>query len=314
MILVGIRGITMPYRRALLELKEQLTNSRSSLCLFLQTNNNIYSFRSKLTEQQQLDIIHPIHEYLNNKEYNQYDALERRPNTIYYISNNMQEYQALSNILQLNQYIESGDVTRATIRTIETDKIKMIIFKKDRFLFLYKYNSGKLFTQGWKAIFNNEDAVVEKDDNSILVLSKTIPDIIVDTRENIAFILNITQAEYILQIDSLFIGTLNNVQINLREFSLMRADTIESFISEVSGKNNYMRKLHKIQTTQSYQYFRNNITRIPEVLKQYNLNVNFDEQNGQIIYDDETDVGDVLHLFADDYVRRYISERDDVIG
>lgn len=303
----------MPYTRSLTELHEELLNNGNDLWLFLQTNNNIYSFRSELTEGQRLELIRPIYDFLSDKDYAQYDVLDRRPNTVYYISQGMPEYQSLNNILELNQYIERDDVVRATIRTIETDKIKMIIFKKGRFLFLYKYNTGKLFKQGWKAVFNNEEAVVEKDDNSILVLSKTIPDIIVDTRENIAFILNVTQSEYILDIDTLFVGTLNNVSQNLRDFSLMRADTIDSFISEVSNKNNYMRKLHKIQTTQSYQYFYNNIARIPDVLRQYNLNVNFDEQNGQIIFDEDTDVGDVLHLFADDYVRRYISERDDVM-
>lgn len=304
----------MPYRRALGELQQQLLNEENNLCLFLQTNNNIYSFRSELTRPQQLDIIRPINEYINNKEFIEYDVLERRPNTIYYITEGMQEYQSLNNVLELNQYIEHDDVTRATIRTIETDKIKMVIFKKDRFLFLYKYNTGKLFTQGWKAIFNVEEAVVEKDDNSVLILSKAIPDIILDTRENLAFILNVTQSEYILQIDSLFMATLNRISGNLREFELMREDTIESFINEISGKNNYMRKLHKIQTSQSYQYFYNNINRIPDVLRQYNLNVNFDEESGQIIFDEETDVGDVLHLLADDYVRRYISERDDVMN
>lgn len=301
------------YRRTLRELQEQLVNNENNLWLFLQTNNNIYSFRSKLTTQQQLDIINPIYEYLKDKEYNQYDALERRPNTIYYISNEMQEYQSLNNILELNQYIQSNEVARATIKTIESDKIKMIIFKKDRFLFLYKYNVGKLFKQGWKAKFNNEEAVVEKDDNTILMLSKTIPDIILDTTEKLAFIINVIQAEYILQIETLFRGALNDVSHNLEEFNLMRINTIESFINEVAKKKNYMRKLHKIQTTGAYQYFQNNITKIPEVLRKYSLNVSFDEHNGQIIFDEETDVGDVLHLFADDYVKRYISERDDVM-
>ncbi|NFN18561.1 DUF4868 domain-containing protein [Clostridium botulinum] len=304
----------MPYRNTLQRLREELTNQENNLCLFLQTNNNIYSFRSRLTPEQQLEIINPICNKIDNYEFTQYDVLERRPNTIYYISNDMQEYESLNNILELNQYIEDDEVERATIRTIETDKVRMIIFKKDRFLFLYKYNSGKLFKQGWTARFNEECAVVEKDDNSILVLSKTMPDIILDTVENMAFIMNVVQAEYILQIDSLFIGTLNNVSENLREFNLMREETIEEFINQVSGKNNYMRKLHKIQTTQSYQYFQRNIDRIPEVLRQYDLNVNFDAENGQIIFDEETDVVDVLHLFADDYVKRYISERDDVIN
>ncbi|MDY2630516.1 MAG: DUF4868 domain-containing protein [Clostridium sp.] len=304
----------MPYRRSLDELREELINEGNELTLFLQTNNNIYSFRSRLSNEQQLEIINPISEAINNKEYNQYDTLERRPNTIYYIINDMIEYQSLGNILELNMQIENDEVNRATLRAIETDKIKMIIFKKGQFIFLYKYNSSKLFKQGWKARFDNEEAVVERETDNVLILSKLIPDIIIDVQNEVAFILNIVQAEYILDIDRLFTGTLTNFSDNLRAFNLMREDTIAEFINQVSGKNNYMRKLHKIQTTQSYQYFHQNIDIIPDVLNQYGLNINFDEQNGQIVFDEETDVGDVLHLFADDYVRRHISRRDDVIN
>ena len=304
----------MPYRRSLDELREELINEGNELTLFLQTNNNIYSFRSRLSNEQQLEIINPISEAINNKEYNQYDTLERRPNTIYYIINDMIEYQSLGNILELNMQIENDEVNRATLRAIETDKIKMIIFKKGQFIFLYKYNSSKLFKQGWKARFDNEEAVVERETDNVLILSKLIPDIIIDVQNEVAFILNIVQAEYILDIDRLFTGTLTNFSDNLRAFNLMREDTIAEFINQVSGKNNYMRKLHKIQTTQSYQYFHQNIDIIPDVLNQYGLNINFNEQNGQIVFDEETDVGDVLHLFADDYVRRHISRRDDVIN
>ena len=77
----------MPYRRSLEELREELTNGRNELTLFLQTNNNLYSFRSRLNDEQQLEIIEPISEAMSNKEYSQYDTLERRPNTIYYINN-----------------------------------------------------------------------------------------------------------------------------------------------------------------------------------------------------------------------------------
>ena len=245
----------MPYRRSLDELIEELINEGNELTLFLQTNNNIYSFRSRLSNEQQLEIINPISEAINNKEYNQYDTLERRPNTIYYIINDMIEYQSLGNILELNMQIENDEVNRATLRAIETDKIKMIIFKKGQFIFLYKYNSSKLFKQGWKARFDNEEAVVERETDNVLILSKLIPDIIIDVQNEVAFILNIVQAEYILDIDRLFTGTLTNFSDNLRAFNLMREDTIAEFINQVSGKNNYMRKLHKIQTTQSYQYF-----------------------------------------------------------
>ena len=303
----------MPYRRSLDGLQEELLNGVNGLALFLQTNTNVFSFRSSLSEEQELEIINPINGFMVNKEYSQYDTLERIANTIYYITSEMLEYQSLNNILEVNQQLENGVVDRATIRAIETDKIKMIIFKKGRYIFLYKYNSGKLFKQGWKARFDSEEAVVEKENNDILVLSKLVPDIIIDVECELAFVLNVVQAEYILEIDTLFTGTISNFSNNLREFNLMSEDTIEGFITQVMGKNNYMRKLHKIQTTQSYQYFHQNRSKIPDVLTEYGLTINFDEANGQIIFDDETDVGDVLHLFADDYVRRYISERNDVM-
>lgn len=303
----------MPYNNSLTVLRNELENNQNGLCLYLKTDTNIYSFRSLLTNEQQIDILNPINIYLNEKEYEKYDSLERRVNVIYYITEHDQEFQSLNNIIEMNNQIINNDVNIATIKSIDHEKIKIIIFKKGNFLFLYRYNTSKLFKQGWTARFNNEEAVVEKENESILVLSKSIPDIIWDTKENILFILNVTQAEYILEIDQLFRGTINNVSTHLKNFNLMREDTIIDFLNEVSSKNTYMRKLHKIQTTQSYQYFYNNIDRIPEVLRQYELDVNFDVENGQIIFDEETDVGDVLHLFADDYIKRYISERDDVI-
>ena len=304
----------MPYRRSLEELQEELINEENGLTMFLQTNNNVYSFRSGLNQQQQLEIINPTREAMIGKEYSRYDALERRPNTIYYISQEMMEYQSVDSIIEINAQLETGEVDRARIATIETDKIKLIIFKKGRFIFLFKYNSGKLFKQGWKARFDVEEAVVEQENDNLLLLSKLVPDIIIDAQCNIAFIINVVQAEYILDINSLFTGTLTEFSNNLREFNLMREETIETFINQINGKNNYMRKLHKIQTTQSYQYFHQNIEKIPEVLAQYGLTINFDIENGQIIFDDETDVGDVLHLFADEYIRRHISERDDVMN
>lgn len=304
----------MPYHQSLRSLENELQFNQNRLCILLRTNLNIYSFRSMLSQDEEQEMIDPIRNYLLDKDYVQYDAFERRTNTIYYITRDMVEFTSMNEILEFNNQIQNGELLIATLHTVLDEKIKLVIIKKGEFLFLYRYNTGKLFTQGWKALFNVEQAIVEKDNNSTLFLSKEIPDIILDLQSNVAFLMNITQAEYILEIESLFQNTLNIVSQNLVNFQLMREDTVGAFINQVGSKNNFLRKLNKIQTTQSYQYFQNNITRIPGVLRRYALNVNFDEINGHIIFDDETDVGDVLHLFADDYVQRYISERDDVIN
>lgn len=74
----------MPYRNSLARLQNELRDINDGLYLFLQTNTNLHSFRSELTNRQQLDILEPISIYLNEKDYNQYDSLERRANTVYY--------------------------------------------------------------------------------------------------------------------------------------------------------------------------------------------------------------------------------------
>lgn len=303
----------MPFKKSLDKLKETLTKDSYELNLFLQTDDNIYSFRNDLTKEQREEFINPINDFIKNKNICKYDSLDRKAETIYYILKEMDEFKSLELILSLNNQIKSGDCEIASIKTIENEKIKLAIFKKGDFLLLYRYNASSILKQGIAARFFPEEAVVEKQNNNLLILSKTIPDIIVDTGNNDAFILNMTQAEYILNIMKLFKGTLNVVATNLKEFQLMDIEGIDRFIQLVSEKNGYIRKLHKIQTTESYKHLKTNKNVVPSVLEKYNLNVEFDEKKGEIIFNEDTDITDVLHLLADDYVKRYISETDDIV-
>lgn len=303
----------MPYKKSLDKLKETLTKDSYELNLFLQTDENIYSFRNDLTKDQRKEFINPIINFIKDKNICKYDSLDRKAETIYYILKEMDEFKSLELILSLHNQIKSGDCETASIKTIENEKIKLAIFKKGDFLLLYRYNASSILKQGIAARFFPEKAVVEKQNNNLLILSKTIPDIIVDTENNDAFILNMTQAEYILNIMKLFKGTLNVVATNLKEFQLMDTEGIDRFIQLVSEKNGYIRKLHKIQTTESYKHLKTNKNVVPSVLEKYNLNVEFDEKEGEIIFNEDTDITDVLHLLADDYVKRYISETDDIV-
>ncbi|APU60722.1 Kiwa anti-phage protein KwaB-like domain-containing protein [Clostridium botulinum] len=303
----------MPCKKSLDKLKETLTKDSYELNLFLQTDENIYSFRNDLTKDQRKEFINPIINFIKDKNICKYDSLDRKAETIYYILKEMDEFKSLELILSLHNQIKSGDCETASIKTIENEKIKLAIFKKGDFLLLYRYNASSILKQGIAARFFPEKAVVEKQNNNLLILSKTIPDIIVDTENNDAFILNMTQAEYILNIMKLFKGTLNVVATNLKEFQLMDIEGIDRFIQLVSEKNGYIRKLHKIQTTESYKHLKTNKNVVPSVLEKYNLNVEFDEKEGEIIFNEDTDITDVLHLLADDYVKRYISKTDDIV-
>lgn len=125
----------MPYNNSLTVLRNELENNPNGLCLYLKTDTNIYSFRSLLTNEQQIDILNPINIYLNEKEYEKYDSLERRVNVIYYITEHDQEFQSLNNIIEMNNQIINNDVNIATIKSIDHEKIKIIIFKKVIFYF-----------------------------------------------------------------------------------------------------------------------------------------------------------------------------------
>ncbi len=140
-----------------------------------------------------------------------------------------------------------------------------------------------------------------------------IPDVIIDIEKRILFMLNVKQSEFILEINSLFTQSITQVQESLREFNLMKEETIELFINSACGNNTFMRKLHKIQSTESYKYLKNNVDKVPAVIERYNLSVKFDEGIKKIIFNEETEVSDILHLLADDYVQRYISEKDDIL-
>ena len=123
-------GGFMPYTNSLDELQRTLVN-HNDLCLFLNTDINIYSFISELDKNQRIDIIKPIETFLKGKAFCQYDALERRLNTVYYIVSAMTEFESLNYIFEMNEQIRNGNVDRATIRVIQEDKIKMIIFMKE---------------------------------------------------------------------------------------------------------------------------------------------------------------------------------------
>ena len=304
----------MPYKNSLDELKRILFNEEFPLNIFLQTDRNIYSFRNELTKDQRDDYAKPINEFLNDKEICEYNSLQRNAETIYYISNIMPEFESVKIILELNKQIESDDCKIANIETVNNEKIKLAIFKKGNYLLLYRYNASSILKQGIAAKFFSDKAVVEKQENNLLILSKTIPDIIVDVKNSLAFILNMNQAEYILNIIKLFKGTLKVASDSLKELELMNCEGIDIFIENVASKNRYIRKLHSIQNKETHKYLKQNKEIVPDVIKKYNLNIKFDSKKGQIIIDEDTEIIDVLHLLADDYVKRYISETDDIVG
>lgn len=232
----------------------ELDNDRNNIFIFLETNNKLYSFSHELDICQQLDMISPIKSIIDSRDFHKYDPLKMKQNTIYYVSEDMEEYNSLEFLLHLIQQIDSNEVDRATLKSIDKDKIKNIIIKKNNFIFIYKYTSAKLFKQKFIAIFGKESTIVEKKNDSMLVLTKQMPDIIFDVTNNILFMLNVVQSENILNLHGLFKKSLDIILDELKNKNLMSEKDFEIFTIRVKKNKNYVRRLHKIYVNNYHKY------------------------------------------------------------
>ena len=177
-------------------------------------------------------------------------------------------------------------------------------------MFLYRYNSSSIFKQSWIAKLNNKMPIVEKNCNKFIILNKTKPDIIFDIKNDIALLTNVIQSEYILSIDQLFMNSIDK----FNSLKIISESTENDFIDKVKSSNKFIRKLHKIISEETYKHFENNIDNVKDVIKYYNLDIKLDENSNKILFDENTEINDVLHLLGDDYIRKYISQKDDILS
>lgn len=302
----------MPYRTTLDKVKLLLKNNDNKLNGFLLTDKNLYSISHKMTEKEIKDMVGKSLNFINeNYDYFKFNPTEIKKGVIYYLSKKEEEYKSLEKFKLINEQIINDKTKKDRISEInKKEKIKLVIFKLDTVLFLYRYNTSKLFEQGfWIKFINKEEPIIEKNNYNILILDKNNPDIIFDLENELALLLNVTQAEYILDINKLF----NNSIQQFKNLNLMSINTIDEFLSKINSSSRYTRKLHKIQTEKTYQYFQNNKDKVDEVIAEYKLCVSFDKNTGEIIFDENTEIIDVLRLLSDDYVKRLISDKKDII-
>lgn len=149
----------------------------------------------------------------------------------------------------------------------------------------------------------------------MLILSKEIPDIIFDVDNEIFFMLNVVQSEYILNLDDLFTNSMNIIQQELKKRKIMNDKSFEEFITKVEKNKNHIRRLHKIYVGKLHEYLinglNNNIDKIERIIDKHNVGVNIDKHKKQILVNGDTDITDVLHLLSDDFFTRDISDISD---
>ncbi|WP_373325796.1 Kiwa anti-phage protein KwaB-like domain-containing protein [Sporomusa paucivorans] len=85
----------------------------------------------------------------------------------------------------------------------------------------------------------------------------------------------------------------------------------ELFKASCVDKNKIAKKFTKIMKEDGLQTFLNNMERIPEIINEYELNITF--RDNKLIYEDETNLPEILKLLSNDFVlaaldgRRYES-------
>lgn len=297
------------------DLNDVLSNCSDQINIFLETDKEICSLRHELSIEQQLDMTSPILSNIKLKGFEKYDPLRIKPNIIYYISKDMSEYNSSKHLVDLIQQINANEVIPSKIKSIDKKKIKNMIYKKGRFILVYKYSLRKVLKDKYFAIFGNEGTVVERMKQDMLILSKEIPDIIFDVDNEIFFMLNVVQSEYILNLDDLFTNSMNIIQQELKKRKIMNDKSFEEFITKVKKNKNHIRRLHKIYVGKLHEYLinglNNNINKIERIIDKHNVGVNIDKHKKQILVNGDTDITDVLHLLSDDFFTRDISDISD---
>jgi len=97
-------------------------NNKKQLNIFLTTNKNLYSFTHYLSQNNINELLQDTKSTLKNKKLLSYNTIKQINKTIYYINQQMIEFNSLDHIIELNKNIESNEIIRKSIKDINKEK------------------------------------------------------------------------------------------------------------------------------------------------------------------------------------------------
>lgn len=97
----------------------------------------------------------------------------------------------------------------------------------------------------------------------------------------------------------------------LRGFNVF--DNFEEFVDDSLEDARVTRRLTKIHYNPAIlQLFQANYENVPEVIEEFDLNINFDESSNKIIYEGREQLSDITMLIRDAYYKTVLANRKGV--
>lgn len=285
------------------KLLEDLSEATTEITYYLETDKNVYTLETNVSQGQET-FINPTIDYLRNMELVKFDVYKSKRDSFEYL----EEEDKIAN---LKSIAERLNVSRNPEENIfkNQEKITYFFVKLRNFVMIYRYTSRAYLKS--KTVIKVKTKILElvNEEDDRITLDKMTPDIIYNIDEEKAFLLNVKQAEYIVDLEVNMTKTQEKFPEIQSKVNIFTADSFEKFQERIKEQNkSIIRKIVKMIEYETYQKFVDNRSNALEIKEMFKMTIEFDSEN-QIIFDDETSIDDVLHLLSDDYVQSYLDKQ-----
>ena len=285
------------------KLLEDLSEATTEITYYLETDKNVYTLETNVSQGQET-FINPTIDYLRNMELVKFDVYKSKRDSFEYL----EEEDKIANLKSIAERLNDSRNPEENIFKNQ-EKITYFFVKLRNFVMIYRYTSRAYLKSNTviKAKTKILELVNEEDDR--ITLDKMTPDIIYNIDEEKAFLLNVKQAEYIVDLEVNMTKTQEKFPEIQSKVNIFTADSFEKFQERIKEQNkSIIRKIVKMIEYETYQKFVDNRSNALEIKEMFKMTIEFDSEN-QIIFDDETSIDDVLHLLSDDYVQSYLDKQ-----
>ena len=285
------------------KLLEDLSEATTEITYYLETDKNVYTLETNVSQGQET-FINPTIDYLRNMELVKFDVYKSKRDSFEYL----EEEDKIANLKSIAERLNDSRNPEENIFKNQ-EKITYFFVKLRNFVMIYRYTSRAYLKS--KTVIKVKTKILElvNEEDDRITLDKMTPDIIYNIDEEKAFLLNVKQAEYIVDLEVNMTKTQNKFPEIQSKVNIFTADSFEKFQVCIQEQNkSTIRKFVKMIENKTYQKFVDNRSNALEIKTMFEMTIEFNSEN-HIIFDDETSIDDVLHLLSDDYVQSYLDKK-----
>lgn len=281
-------------------LLSELSSSTNEITYFLETNRNVYTLETNIAQGKETFIC-PTIDYLNKMELVKFDVYESKRDTFNYL----EDEDKIGSLKIIADRLNGSKNPEENIFK-NHERIKYFYVKVNNFLMIYRYTSKAYLKSKTVVKIKTKNLVMVKEEDDRITLDKQVPDVIYSMDEQKAFLINVKQAEYIVDLEVNMTKTQSKFPEIQKEFTIFTADSFINFQNKIQVQNQtIIRKFVKLIENETYIKFVENRSNALDIKNMFNMTIEFDDDK-HIIFNDETSIDDVLHLLSDDYVQSYL--------